>query len=170
MSASDQFPRATLIKRLAAMIYDALVALAVAVSSGIVITLVLILLLENNILSMQGAEHTKDVIQSSVVYQTIIQVWVGFWVLGFFLWFWTHGGQTIGMRAWRIRLHSCNNKPLTYSRMLLRVLTALGGIGTLFIIFNPRKKRALQDIATQTEVLQLTKEANHHRTWKGLNN
>ena len=81
MSASDQFPRATLIKRLAAMIYDALVALAVAVSSGIIITLVLILLLENNVLSMQGAEHTKDVIQSSVIYQTIIQ---GGSVLGFF--------------------------------------------------------------------------------------
>lgn len=168
MSSISDFPRATFLKRLAAMVYDTLVATAVAISSGIIITVVLILLLENNVFSMQGYHHAKDVIQNFAPYQYIIQAWVTAWVLGFFLWFWTNGGQTIGMRAWRLRIQSTNGRPLTYLRMFIRMLASLAGLGTLLIIFNPNKKRALQDLLSQTEVIQLSKEANHHRTWNNM--
>lgn len=46
--------------------------------------------------------------------------------LAFFGWFWTHGGQTLGMRAWRLHLRRGNGEPprwvdaaLRYSLMLL---------------------------------------------------
>ncbi|WP_088329619.1 RDD family protein [Lacimicrobium sp. SS2-24] len=165
MSETTSFPRAGFIRRLAAMIYDTLVAIAVGMCAALVAIVVLVILLENNILDKHGMEHTSEVIQASLLYKTLIQIWVAAWVLGFFVWFWRNGGQTIGMRAWRLRLFSTNDKPLSYSRALWRILCSLGGIGTLLVLLDVKSKQSLQDRLAHTEMLVLSKEANHHRSW-----
>jgi uncharacterized RDD family membrane protein YckC len=43
----------------------------------------------------------------------------------FFTWFWTHGGQTLGMRAWHIRLLTSNGLSLNWKHSLLRYLVSL---------------------------------------------
>jgi uncharacterized RDD family membrane protein YckC len=44
-----------------------------------------------------------------------------FVVLGiYFVWFWTHGGQTVAMRAWHIRIVDAAGAPLTQTRAFLR--------------------------------------------------
>ena len=43
----------------------------------------------------------------------------------FFGWFWTHGGQTLGMRAWKIKLQQKNGKPINWYHAALRFITAL---------------------------------------------
>jgi len=43
----------------------------------------------------------------------------------FFGWFWTHGGQTLGMRAWRIKLISTNNQTVNWSTAFFRWLLTL---------------------------------------------
>ena len=43
----------------------------------------------------------------------------------FYGWFWTHGGQTLGMRAWKIRLELENGENLNWSQALLRFMLAL---------------------------------------------
>jgi uncharacterized RDD family membrane protein YckC len=161
----DAFPRAGFLRRLAAMIYDTLVAVAVGMCAALVAIVVLVILLENNVLDKQGMEHSSAVIQASPLYKTLIQIWVGAWVLGFFVWFWRNGGQTIGMRAWRLRLFSTTDQPLTYSRALWRTLCSLGGLGTLLVLLDVRHKQSLQDRLAKTEMLVLSKEANHHRSW-----
>jgi len=46
-----------------------------------------------------------------------------FIVLGlYFVWFWTHGGQTLAMKAWRIRLVDRQRMPVTAWRALARYL------------------------------------------------
>jgi len=46
-----------------------------------------------------------------------------FLVLGvYFVWFWTHGGQTVAMRAWHLRLLDATGRPLTQGRALARYL------------------------------------------------
>jgi uncharacterized RDD family membrane protein YckC len=46
-----------------------------------------------------------------------------FVVLGiYFAWFWSHGGQTVAMKAWRIRVVDRHGRPLTQRRALLRYL------------------------------------------------
>ncbi|MCV2884474.1 RDD family protein [Aestuariibacter sp. AA17] len=164
----SDFPRAGFIRRLAAMIYDVLVAVAVGVCAGMVIIVTLILMLENGVLDMQGYEHTSDVIQHSTSYKLVIQLWIGAWVLGFFLWFWRNGGQTIGMRAWRLRLFSTTESPMGYGRALLRIVSSLGGLGTLLVLFDVKHKQSLQDRIAKTEILVLSKDANHHKAWKTL--
>ncbi len=43
----------------------------------------------------------------------------------FFAGFWTHGGQTLGMKSWRIRLVADDGGPVRWGTALLRCLTAL---------------------------------------------
>lgn len=46
-----------------------------------------------------------------------------FVVLGiYFVWFWSHGGQTVAMKAWHIRLVDRRGQPVTEVRALLRYL------------------------------------------------
>ncbi|QXP83161.1 RDD family protein [Methylococcus sp. Mc7] len=73
----------------------------------------------------------------------------------YFGWFWVHGGQTPGMRAWRIRLRPVDPGPLRWSQVALRLLTAMLtlGLGTLWAWFDA-KRRTLQDIVSRTRVLR----------------
>ena len=53
-----------------------------------------------------------------------LQAWL-FFVLGlYFVWFWCHGGQTLPMKTWRIRVVSANGAPITPQRALIRYLLA----------------------------------------------
>lgn len=48
------------------------------------------------------------------------QMWL-FVVLGvYFVWFWMHGGQTLAMKTWRIRLVGPHGAPLALGRALAR--------------------------------------------------
>jgi len=47
----------------------------------------------------------------------------------FFGWFWTHGGQTLGMRAWKIRVQRLDGGAITWGQALTRFL--LGGLWLL---------------------------------------
>lgn len=52
------------------------------------------------------------------------QIWL-FFVLGlYFVWFWTHGGQTLAMKTWRIRLVGNNGKRISIVRAIGRYLLA----------------------------------------------
>jgi uncharacterized RDD family membrane protein YckC len=51
----------------------------------------------------------------------------------FFGWFWTHGGQTLGMRAWKLRIQQATGEPITWRQALIRFITALPAWLVLFI-------------------------------------
>lgn len=167
-TSQDSFPRAGFFRRIAAMIYDLLVAVAVAMCAGLVYMLIILISFENGLIPKQGFEHFMDFFQQSVLFKTIAQIWVGAWIIGFFLWFWRNGGQTIGMRAWRLRLFSTTDNPMGYGRALLRILASMGGLGTLLVLFDVKNKQSLQDRLAKTEMLVLTKQANHHKAWKSI--
>lgn len=69
------------------------------------------------------------------------------YILLFFLlfgWFWTHGGQTLGMRAWKIRVVTYDEQPLNWQQALFRFVSSLVswlvfGAGFLIVIFDPEK-------------------------------
>lgn len=157
--------RAGFFRRLVAMVYDTLVAIAVGMCAAMVMIVTFVVLLKNGVLDLQGYAEPADLIQASTLYKTIIQVWVGGWIIGFFLWFWKKGGQTIGMRAWRLRIYSTVDEPMTWSRLIVRLIASLGGLGTLLVLFDFRNKQSLQDRVAKTEVVHLTKEANDHKSW-----
>jgi uncharacterized RDD family membrane protein YckC len=53
-----------------------------------------------------------------------LQDWL-FFVLGvYFVWFWTHGGQTLAMKTWRIRLVTRDGHAVTTKRAIGRYFLA----------------------------------------------
>lgn len=53
-----------------------------------------------------------------------LQDWL-FVVMGiYFVWFWSHGGQTLAMKTWRIRLVTTNGQPIGVVRAIARYLLA----------------------------------------------
>lgn len=162
------FPRAGFFRRLAAMVYDTLVAVAIGMCAGLVFLVGLLICFQSGIVDTQGHSHFMDFFQQSTLYTVLSRIWVASWVLLFFLWFWRNGGQTIGMRAWRMRLFSMTDQPMGYTRALLRILCSLFGLGTLLVLIDVKNKQSLQDRIAKTEMLVLTKDANHHKAWKEL--
>ena len=162
---SSSLERAGFVRRLLAMIYDTLVATAVGMCAAMVMIVTLVVMLKNGALDLQGYAEPADLIQASFGYKLLIQTWVGLWIAGFFLWFWRRGGQTLGMRAWRLRIYSTVEEPMTWPRLFIRLIASLGGLGTLLVLFDFKNKQSLQDRLAKTEVLKLTKEANDHKSW-----
>ena len=62
----------------------------------------------------------------------------------YFGWFWTHGGQTLGMRSWRLRLVGAGNSGATWRQALLRFVGAgfswlAFGAGFLWLLVDPER-------------------------------
>lgn len=82
--------------------------------------------------------------------------------MAFFGWFWTHGGQTLGMRAWKIRAIGVDAQPLNGKQALIRSLVAIlsaavFGLGFLWMLFDSRR-RCWQDIASDSQVVSVGRE------------
>ncbi|OOZ42809.1 RDD family protein [Solemya elarraichensis gill symbiont] len=84
-------------------------------------------------------------------------------ILGFYLWFWTHGGQTLGMRAWRIRVVNKESpeEGIDYVQASVRLLIGIlfFGISTIWMLFN-RERESLHDRIAHTSLLLLPKSGN----------
>ena len=77
----------------------------------------------------------------------------------FYGWFWTHGGQTLGMKTWKMRLQQTNGEAMTWRLALIRFVTAMiswsiVGAGYLWSLFSP-SKRTWHDIASRTLLVDL---------------
>jgi len=76
----------------------------------------------------------------------------------FFCGFWVHGGQTVGMRAWRIRVIRADGGSLTWLRAAARfglsVIAILpAGLGLWWSLFDAQK-RCWHDRWTGTRVIR----------------
>ncbi|WP_405222433.1 RDD family protein [Lentisalinibacter sediminis] len=95
-----------LLLRLAAMLYDGLLVLALVFLG----TLPLVVLNAGEAIPA----HTA---------------WYRLWLLaivgGYFVFFWTRGAETLGMKSWRIMVVSRDGGPVTVRRAMLRAVTAV---------------------------------------------
>lgn len=148
-------PRAGLIRRLAAMLYDWLILVALWMTA-MGLALVLVALLNSiGVISLANyTDHADFITQHKVWFQIYSVLWF-FW---FYLYFWYKGGQTLGMRAWRMLLLTQDNTAISFKQALLRAVTALFGIGNLWLWLRWGKGLALQDQLSGTQVIVLTKE------------
>ncbi len=79
--------------------------------------------------------------------------------LFFFGWFWTHGGQTLGMRAWRLHLRREDGSPLRWPQASFRYALAWLswlplGAGVVWCLVD-RRRQAAHDRIAGTEVVVL---------------
>lgn len=78
----------------------------------------------------------------------------------YFIWFWTHGGQTLAMQTWKLRLVSANGGKVTMQQAMVRYLMAVIGIsflgfGLLWALFN-RDRQFLHDKLAGTRIIRLS--------------
>jgi uncharacterized RDD family membrane protein YckC len=120
------------------MFYDGLLLFAVLFAATIVIL---------------PFNHGQAFSPDNVLYSTYL------FILGFFYfgWFWTHGGQTLGMRAWGVRLLGGSAAQVSWRQSLVRYLAALVslvpfGLGFLWAGIN-HEKRAWHDYISGTRLV-----------------
>ena len=86
---------------------------------------------------------------------TINVICVSFFFYG---WFWTHGGQTLGMKAWNLYLIKPDGKFIDWSTALKRYLAAVVswaclGLGFTWVLLD-KQKRSWHDIFTNTKIVK----------------
>ena len=160
---SDTFPRAGFRRRFASWIYDLLIAVAVYMVSGAVSFLLITMVLYFGLIDMQGHEHVVDRISNTPWLLALNELWKLCWVGFFFVWFWSRSGQTLGMKAWRLRVQNLDGSLISKKTGAKRLLPTLLGLGNLRVIFDRKNKLSLQDKLTDTEVVVLSLEANRGR-------
>ncbi len=74
----------------------------------------------------------------------------------FYGWFWTHGGQTLGMQSWKIKLISLDKKPISWRQAAVRFIAAVIswlplGLG-LFWRWLGNDLQSWPDMASKTEL------------------
>lgn len=117
MSAAPLARRAALGRRLASAVYDLLLNAAIAM----VATLPFILV------AGDATEGWK---------RHALQLWDLAWIGAYYVWFWTHGGQTLPMQTWRIRVvRAHDGAPVGLARALHRYALAVLGFVALGLGF-----------------------------------
>lgn len=141
-SPAAVLPDATLLRRLASMLYEVLLMLGVLALTFMVPYLVL-----------------------GVVWQVALPGWFlwlhVFIVLGaYFVWYWRRGGQTLAMQTWRLRIvDAASGGPVSRNRALVRYALSwpsllFFGAGIVWSLFD-RQHRFLHDRLAGTRVVQL---------------
>lgn len=145
------FPSANLFKRLASMVYDALIVIAIWFLIGFAF------------LAIKGPDIAKT---DPHILQTQLFPLLLLGTFAFYSWFWTHGGQTLGMRAWRLQVVDAHldGRPINLVQCLSRFLMALIsltalGLGYWWVLFSPSGD-SWHDSFSGTRTLLLPKEEN----------
>jgi len=139
----------SLARVLGAIIYDSLALLALLMVTSFVFIRIL--------------GHPPDTTLQHTVFQLIL-----FMVAYvFFCWFWTHGGQTIGMRAWKIKLMPQPGKTISWPtagrRFFLAILSWLPlALGYVWILIG-RKNLSWHDRLSKTYLVYLPGKAKQNK-------
>ncbi|MBU9479409.1 RDD family protein [Burkholderia multivorans] len=88
-------------RRLAAMLYEAVLLFGVVFFAGLAFGLA-----------------TQQ--RNGLVHHNLLAAWIALVVGVYFVWFWTHGGQTLPMKTWRLRLEAANGRPLSAGHAIVR--------------------------------------------------
>ncbi len=116
------------LRRCAAIAYDLMVVAGVLIFAAALIVVPL------------GAIFGIEIASGNPLYQAYLTAVI----FVFFAWFWVHGGQTPGMRAWRIRLLREDGTDIRWRDALIRFLWAIAawapcGLGFLWLLLDRNK-------------------------------
>lgn len=108
-------------------------------------------------LAVRGGDLDVHRLPDKLLEQALLLIFTG----AYFVISWTRGGQTIGMKPWRLRVVCANGSPIDAKRATIRFLLALIslavlGLGFLWALFDPQR-RAWHDVAAGTLLVRLEK-------------
>ena len=143
----ENFKRPTFLRRLGAMFYDFMLALSFVILGGFFFTAVL--------MSVMNIEN----VQPGTPVAKVIFMLTSLVAFGFYGWFWTHGGQTLGMRAWKLKLVRQDGETVTWLQAFFRFCYAIlswipFGAGYLWMLVD-KQKMSWHDRASKTYIIDL---------------
>lgn len=118
----------SLFKRLLAIFYDAFLLLALLFIVGVIAAGIFTFTINDG--NAITPEHP-----TYLAYQLFMLTLLFSTAFLFLGWFWTHGGQTLGMRTWRIKLISNDGSNISWDQAFIRCFTALISWGLLDWVF-----------------------------------
>lgn len=124
------------------MIYDALLIVALLMVAAAIVVV------------PSGTEVRPETLWFQLY---LVAVWWGYFAVC-----WRMGGQTVGMRAWRVKLVTERGERIGWGNAALRFLVAaisalFAGLGFLWSLFDAQG-RSWHDMATATRLLVTPKE------------
>jgi uncharacterized RDD family membrane protein YckC len=138
-SAAQPAPLAGLLPRLGAALYDGLLLLALFFLATALVDPLM----------------PQDHVPAGAVWFQLYLLLVAFFFYG---WFWTHGGQTLGMRDWRLRVVTRDGTALRWPRAALRFALAVPSWLTVAgVLACVAGGHTLHDRLSGTQVLRLPK-------------
>lgn len=148
-------PAAGLGRRLAALLYDGFLVLAIwFITAGIVVPLYTHSGLPVD--NINGVTRPPLWFRQGVMLPLmLIEAWA------FYAWFWLHGGQTLGMRSWSLLVRDYRRRPMSFGQTVGRFLGGmiswfLVGAGYLVVLLPPGQ--TLHDRLSATETVVVPKE------------
>jgi uncharacterized RDD family membrane protein YckC len=132
------------LRRLAAMVYDSFLLVA------------LWFLATALLLPLNGGQA----FDSEQIFYPVYLLCVSF---GFYGWFWTHGGQTLGLKAWKIKVLTLEQQPLNWHQAAIRFVVAMvswaiGGLGFLWSLWD-KNGCAWHDYVSKTRLFFESEES-----------
>lgn len=112
---ADSFATPGLARRLAAMVYDTLLLIAVSILYGFIA-------LGINVL-IQGAPAEGQRASWGYAGPLVFSGWVAVLVF-FFCYFWHNAGQTLGMKTWRMKILNADGGLPSYKQCIIRCCCA----------------------------------------------
>ena len=139
-------------RRMAALLYDSFLVAAIWMVLGSVLQL------------LAGTEMNQLVdgaVQINPVYRSLVFSIMVASASGFYTWFWTRSGQTLGMIAWRIKVESVDGGLIDFKQGVIRYIAAwpaffLLGLGYLSIYLDSNGD-AVHDKVSRSKVVLLPK-------------
>lgn len=149
-------PTAGLLRRLAALLYDAFLVAAIWMALGFGMQFIF----------GPDTNHLVDgQVQTDPLLSAILFAGMVLSAAGFYIWFWMRTGQTLGMIAWRTKAVSSNGQPMNLKQAILRFMLAWPsffcfGIGYLWLYID-KHGNAIHDILSGTQVVVVAKGARN---------
>jgi uncharacterized RDD family membrane protein YckC len=100
------------------LLYDSLLVIGLLFVATIVYMLPYFL--NSDVDSSQNTNLSTSVLQSAMFKTYLFSIW-----FSFLAWFWTRGGQTLGLKAWKARVERSDASPLSLWYVLIRFFSSL---------------------------------------------
>ena len=137
-------------KRIFAWVYDLLPA------TGVFALVMVLGLMVVNLVGLAVTELNSEQISSSLSLQPLWIIYLICGVAYFYIWCWHKGGQTPGLKTWRLKLVKEDGSLLNWREASLRALASCGGLGNLWA-FIDADNRAWQDILVNAYLVEVPK-------------
>lgn len=148
-------------KRIMVMVYDGLLLVSAAFFTSALIMGIFTWLGPDAFFMATDPENPKLLERSElgrIVGGTLVTINVIVVSFVFYGWFWTHGGQTLGMKAWNLYLIKPDGKfiswPTAFKRYLAAIVSlACFGLGFTWSLLDSRN-RTWHDMLTNTLIIK----------------